>query len=112
MAQVVKFALAGLVVGLLSPVNASPLKELGPSDDARERPSTPARSGHVPVSERYATLDDYLAYLEKSAALDNAWYRRIQPGVYRLETGNFRGSYKGKRIFTRAELLQKYGFRK
>lgn len=58
----------------------------------------------------FATLDDCLAFLEKGAAIDKAWYRKIGPDLYRLKTGNYRGAPIEKRIFTRAELAQRFGF--
>ncbi len=63
-----------------------------------------------PSTRRLRTLDEYLAYLAKGAAMDKAWYRQIRPGIYRLETGNYRGPPLGQRIFTRQELLKKFGF--
>ena len=62
------------------------------------------------ISQRYRTLDEYLAFLESRAAMDGHWYREIRPGVYRLETGNYRGPEVEQRIFTREELERKFGF--
>jgi hypothetical protein len=67
-----------------------------------------------PINQRFRTLDEYLAFLAKGAAIDKPWYRQIRPGIYRLETTNYRslqpdGSDE-KRIFTRAELAKKFGF--
>lgn len=62
------------------------------------------------VSQRFRTLDDYLAYLKSRSVIDGHWYREIRPGTYRLETGNYHGPETEKRIFTREELLRKFGF--
>ena len=101
-------------LALVAPAGAAPLRELGPSDQPQPRstpkPGTNVKTSHVPINQRFATLDDYLAYLEKTSALDNAWYREIRPGHYRLETPSLRGPYKGQRVFTREQLLAKFGF--
>ena len=65
---------------------------------------------HVAPNQRFDSLDAYLAHLEAMAPMDSSWYRPIKPGVYRLETGNLRGPYRGQRLFTRAELMRKFGF--
>ena len=73
------------------------------------------------VNQRFRTLDEYLAYLERAQApIDGAWYRQIRPGVYELQRGNARRLViegeapppPDKLIFTRQELLEKYGFTK
>lgn len=69
----------------------------------------------APVNERFRTLDDYLAFLEKTQGpVDGPWYREIRPGVYELVTGNLRvlGSdgNEPKQTFTRQELKQQFGF--
>jgi len=103
-------------LALVAPAGAAPLRELGPSDEPQPRstprPGTNVKSTHVPTNQRYPNLDAYLAYLEKTAALDNAWYRQVRPGLYRLETPSLRGPYKGQRVFTRQQLLTKFGFKR
>ena len=45
--------------------------------------------------------------------VDGPWYKQVSPGVYELQTGNFRpldGDSGRKRRFTREELMQKFGF--
>lgn len=69
----------------------------------------------IPINQRFATLDEYLAYLEKmNGPIDKPWYRQIRPGVYELQTGNYQplGGDDQKRVFTREELKQKFGFSK
>jgi hypothetical protein len=84
----------------LGPALAAPL---GPPDDKR---------GGAPISERFPSLDAYLAYLEKRSHMDGPWYREVRPGVYELQTGNLRlpdGEIQ-RRTFTREELEKKFGF--
>lgn len=61
----------------------------------------------------FDSLDAYLKHLRTHAApMDRPWYREVRPGVYQLETGNFRpldGAGK-PRLFTRAELMARFGF--
>jgi hypothetical protein len=68
---------------------------------------------HLAINQRFRSLDDYLEYLRKrQAPVDGPWYREIRPGVYELQTGNFRplGAQAPKRVFTREELEKKFGF--
>jgi hypothetical protein len=74
----------------------------------------------MPISDRFRSLDEYLAWLEKTQApVDGAWYREIRPGLYELQTGNLRilradgeEAAEGQQTFTREELERKFGFRK
>jgi hypothetical protein len=71
-------------------------------------------NAQLPINQRFRSLNEYLAFLEKNQApIDKPWYRQIRPGVYELQTGNFRPlAEKGsKRVFTREELEKKFGFR-
>lgn len=70
------------------------------------------RAGPVPINQRFPNLDAYLAFLEKRSHMDGPWYREIRPGVYELQTGNLRlpDGERPKRVFTREELLRKFGF--
>jgi hypothetical protein len=86
-------------------------------DAAHRAPATTAGSNvtneQLPINRRFRNLDAYLAYLEKmQGPVDGPWYREIRPGVYELQTGNFRplGSEAPERIFTRAELEKRFGF--
>jgi len=75
-----------------------------------QRPERTVTSDSTAVSQRFGTLDEYLAFLESRAVLDGPWYREIRPGIYRYETGNYRGPEVEQRVFTREELERKYGF--
>jgi hypothetical protein len=69
-----------------------------------------------PINEQFSTLDEYLAYLERTQGpVDGPWYRQIRPGVYELQTGNLRvlgDAPEPKRLFTRQELELQFGFRR
>ena len=73
---------------------------------------------HLSISQRFATLDDYLLWLRKmEATADGAWYKEIRPGVYELQTGgNLKlddgSAVAQQRIFTRKELEKMFGFSK
>ena len=57
----------------------------------------------------FSNIDEYLAHLRKMGAQDRPFYEKIGPNKYRLNTG--RGSRrKPPQIFTRQQLLNKYGF--
>jgi hypothetical protein len=67
----------------------------------------------LPINQRFRSLDEYLAFLEKTQGpVDGPWYRQVRPGVYELQTGNLRplGHEAPKRVFTRDELEKKFGF--
>jgi hypothetical protein len=57
----------------------------------------------------FASLDEYLAHLESLGAIDLPWWREIRPGVYERVT-----SVRGRppEVATRAELMQRYGFKR
>lgn len=68
-----------------------------------------------PISKRFKTLDEYLAYLELTQGpIDGPWYKEVGPGVYELQTGNLKLDTPSgeKRTFTREELKKKFGFAK
>lgn len=79
----------------------------------------PTPPGGGPVNKRFATLDDYLAWLRHTQApVDGPWYEEIRPGVYKLNTGNLRilgpegDETPRDQTFTREQLLTKFGFSK
>lgn len=60
--------------------------------------------------EVFGTLDEYLAHRRKLGAVDVPYYEETSPGTYRLRTG--RGEQFSKpQFFTRAQLLEEFGFR-
>jgi hypothetical protein len=77
------------------------------------RQATAVTDAQLPINQRFRSLDDYLAFLEKTQApIDKPWYREIRPGVYELQTGNFRSldERSPERVFTREQLEKKFGF--
>ena len=57
----------------------------------------------------FATLDAYLAYLERSnGPVDMPWWREVSPGIYRYEIRMAGGPEP--ETATRAELLERFGF--
>ena len=97
----------------------------GPAQSSKQRLQNAGKSQadvtneRLPPNQRFASLDRYLLYLQNEVGpTDGAWYRMIGPGLYQLEPGNARrlsdseGGDQEKRIFTREELMRKFGFTK
>ncbi len=115
MAQVLRWMTLSAALGMLTPACASPVErdrqpESPPEEAVGEHSEREVTGDSTSISQRYRTLDEYLAFLESRAAIDGHWYREIRPGVFRLETGNYHGPGSQKRIFTREELERKFGF--
>ncbi|MBC7985632.1 MAG: hypothetical protein H7X93_03035 [Sphingomonadaceae bacterium] len=71
----------------------------------------PARQLPFAHGRSFATLDEYLAHLERNAApIDQPWYREIRPGVYQLMT-SMRPQGEPA-IYTREQLMERYGFQR
>jgi hypothetical protein len=104
------------IVVAAAPACGTPFRDVEPTDKASKPAADPSEKpvtiAPIPLNQRFRTLDEYLAFRKKGAAIDKAWYREIRPGVYQLETGNYRplGGDDQKRIFTREELMREYGF--
>ena len=110
----------GLVAALLAAgCGASPATV----DGAERRGSAEAKpagnivtNAQLPINQRFANLDEYLAWLEKNQGpVDGPWYKRVGPNLYELQTGNLRilgQDGAEKKTFTREELERKFGFRK
>jgi hypothetical protein len=105
-----------LLTGLLEPACGVSMQNTASIDgkrataQSRENDVTDAA---IPISKRFATLDDYLLHLEQvDGPIDRPWYKEVRPGVYELQTGNLRriGVDNEKRTFTRDELKAKFGF--
>ena len=85
------------------------------TSDADRQKAADRTGGNVqtnePINQRFGSLDEYLVFLERTQGpVDGPWYREIRPGVYQLQTGNFRGDTEQQRLFTREELMTKFGF--
>ena len=58
--------------------------------------------------QRFRTLDDYLAHLERQGAIDLPWWRQVEPGIYELVGMRVPGQSPERA--TRAELMCRFGF--
>ncbi|MCB1417706.1 MAG: hypothetical protein KDJ74_01365 [Notoacmeibacter sp.] len=59
--------------------------------------------------QKFSNLDSYLAHLQELGTRDIPFYERMSDGRYKLVTPFVRDP-NIKRVFTRHELLDKYGF--
>jgi len=57
----------------------------------------------------FCSLDEYLAHLQQQGAIDLPWWREIEPGVYEHVV---RMPGRERETATRAELMQRFGFRR
>jgi len=66
--------------------------------------------GSLPHADgrHFETLDAYLAHLEELGTIGIAWYERRPDGRYQLITRRPPG--QAPEIFTRQELLERFGF--
>src|SRR5215217_4049473 len=113
---------AGLSGLLLATACSASLKNTAPPDvDSRtaSKPmgENPVNDANLPVNKRFRSLDEYLAYLERTQGpVDGPWYKEVSPGMYQLQTGgNLHLDVPAgaeQRLFTRKELEQKFGFSK
>lgn len=113
---------ASLFLGAITFTSACSAQQgnVGNGPSARQAAATSTGNNvtneQLPISQRFRSLDEFLAYLEKTRApVDGAWYKAVRPGIYELQTGNLRilgrdGEGAPKRIFTREELEKKFGF--
>lgn len=58
--------------------------------------------------QSFATLDDYLAHLERLGTMDVTWYQRLPDCTYEMIQRRPPGT--PPTIFTRQELLDRFGF--
>ena len=77
----------------------------------------PGPAGGQPVNKRFATLDDYLAWLrETQAPIDGPWYEEVAHGSYLLRSGNLRivptegADSPTEQPVSRAQLMKQFGF--
>lgn len=106
-----------LKAALLLPLIAATAPAPGAPDrawlaGARKAQAVPQRLPRA-GDRSFRSLDEYLAWLREHAApVDRPWYREVWPGLYQLQTGNLRRPGRPARLFTRAELERKFGFRR
>jgi hypothetical protein len=87
-----------------------------PPGPDKETAMTNEAAGGEPVANlpssfgrSFASLDEYLEHLEHYAGpVGQAWYRRIGPDLYELETTIV--PRPEPRRFTREDLMRRYGF--
>ena len=116
-----------LVAGAICACEASPINggkttsggdqaAVGNSADKQsvsKKPVNAVTNEQAPINQRFRSLDDYLAWLERTQGpVDGSWYKQVSPGIYELQTGNLRqdGASSEKQTFTREELARKFGF--
>lgn len=104
-----KFLLASaggvVVAGLAWYASLEGARDQGISEKAEKGVS------ELPFSEgrSFATLDEYLIHLKSLGAIDISYYELMDDGKYHLKSA-FPSKYPGPTVFTRRELLEKYGF--
>lgn len=95
----------------LAPPGTAPL----PEETGTDMPDTPATDmvHDLPFSQGqgFATLDAYLQHLKSLAPQDRPYYEEVEPGRYRHITGRRGpGETPDDTIYTREDLLERYGF--
>ena len=82
-----------------------------PEDSPANSAPDSAGVANLPFSRgrTFAHLNDYLAYLRSLGPQDVPFYAPVRPGVYELVT--LRPPGEAPRMFTRAQLLEKFGFK-
>ncbi|HYI48561.1 MAG TPA: hypothetical protein VEX35_08860 [Allosphingosinicella sp.] len=75
----------------------------------REAAARPVRQLPDSFGRTFATLDQYLDHLRRYAAtVDKPWYREVRPGVYERVTTMV--PRREPEIYTRAQLMERFGF--
>lgn len=60
------------------------------------------------MGRRFRTLDEYLVHLKcRAGPIDLPWWKEIRPGVYQQVTTK---PAADRRVATRSELMQRFGF--
>lgn len=75
----------------------------GPEATGKSRAGLPHAQGRS-----FASLDEYLAFLEERGKQDVPWYRKIGPDTYELVAR--RGPRAPRVVVTRRELMDRFGF--
>lgn len=99
--------IAGSILAGAAVAHAFPAKQNLPSSETE----VTQPDGTLPFSKgkTFSDLDTYLAHRKELGTIDIPYYERLADGRYELITPFVR-NYEGQRIFTRQELLAKYGF--
>ena len=119
LAQLFKTLLFAGFAGLSTAACGAPVAEVESANDTQSSASNgevAMTNSSAAISERFPTLDAYLAWLrDTQAPVDGPWYREVRPGVFVLQTGGnlkLDGGNPPEQTFTREELERKFGFRK
>src|SRR5437764_7992554 len=72
-----------VVAAIMTTASAAPNGIAGLGSEAVAAPmGDNVTNAQLPISERFRSLDEYLAFLEKTQApIDKPWYRQIRPGI-------------------------------
>src|SRR6478672_4383891 len=85
-----RMALAGAMTALVSACGAAQSNVANSEQVAQSAAATQGTGvtdQQLPINQRFSNLDEYLAWLEKTAApVDRPSYKEIRPGVYELQT--------------------------
>ena len=117
MLNTTKLTIGASLLGAAMACTAAPNAARGDQAQQISKPTGSAVANDKrPINERFRNLDEYLAWLEKTQGpVDGAWYRKIGPNLYELQTGNLRilgEDGTEKKTFTYQELARKFGFEK
>ena len=117
--QMLRFLCATLLLASFSPACAAPERtaDLENVESLKASPKDPVTNRALPLNQRFPSLDAYLLYLQNvEGPSDGVWYKQIRPGVYEMQTNARKihdaGEAPEKRVFTREELMEKFGFTK
>ena len=105
MARAARFPIGIMGIGLVGLVVLSP-----PEASGNGGPSATGAVTDLPFAQgqSFETLDAYLAHLETLGTIGITWYRTLPDGRY--EAVRRRAPGTPPTIFTRQELLDRYGF--
>ena len=118
LARLLKTLVFAGFAGLSTAACGAPVAEVESANDTQASANSgdAAMTNSAAISERFPTLDAYLAWLrDTQAPVDGPWYREVRPGVFVLQTGGnlkLDGGNPPEPLFTREELERKFGFRK
>jgi len=87
-----------------------PGKVPGPGETLMEESPDGEGVANLPWArgQKFRTLDDYLAHLERQGAIDLPWWRQVEPGIYELVGIRVPGVPPERA--TREELMRRFGF--
>ena len=82
-----------------------------PSESIEPEMSQPVADLPYSQGMSFSTLDAYLAHLQRLSAQDRPYYEEVEPGRYRFRVGRrILGRAEDEHVYTREELLERFGF--